>query len=62
MRYVVETLRGLADGLRAARPRTLLLPDKETEDERYPLDLQPGCYDTRELAKALQFLADMLEE
>jgi len=61
MNEVVRLLRAAAHELRGAKPTRLLIPDPEEDGESYPLGLVPGDYDLREVAEAVQFLADMLE-
>ena len=57
----IESLRQAAEELRAAGAREVVIPDYDDE-ERYPLGIQPGTYRFAEVAEAVQFLADMLEE
>jgi hypothetical protein len=57
----VTLLRQAADRLRAAGERDLVIPEYDAE-ERYALGIQPGTYRLAEVAEAVQFLADMLEE
>jgi len=57
----VRLLREAASELRGSEGARLLIPDPEEDDKSYPLGLVPGDYDLRDAAKAVQFLADMLE-
>jgi hypothetical protein len=61
MSEVVRLLRAAADELQGGEGTRLLIPEPEEADESYPLGLVPGDYDSRDAAKAVQFLADMLE-
>ena len=61
MTEAVRLLREAADELRTAERTRLLIPDLEEGDEPYSLGLVPGDYDLRQVAEAVQFLADMLE-
>jgi hypothetical protein len=57
----IELLRQAAQELRAVGTREVVVPEYD-EEERYPLGIQPGTYRLAEVAEAVQFLADMLEE
>jgi len=61
MSEAVRLLRAAANELQGGEGTRLLIPDPEEADESYPLGLVPGDYDLREVAEAVQFLADMLE-
>jgi hypothetical protein len=61
-RRAVELLRAAAQELRQAEGASLFIPLPKAEDPPYPLDLTPGDYEAREVAEAVQFLSDMLEE
>jgi hypothetical protein len=61
-RRAVELLRKAAEELRQAEGASVLIPLPEAEDPPYPMGLTPGDYALREVADAVQFLADMLEE
>jgi hypothetical protein len=61
-RRAVELLRQAAGELRQAGGSSLFLPLPEPEDPPYPMDLTPGDYELREVAAAVQLLADLLEE
>jgi hypothetical protein len=61
-RRAVELLRAAAQELRQAEGASLFIPLPEPEDPPYPMGLEPGDYEGREVAEAVQFLADLLEE
>ncbi len=61
MNEVVRLLRSAAAELRQSEGSTLFIPLPEPEDPPYPMGLVPGDYELREVAEAVQFLADMLE-
>lgn len=64
MNTTVTMLREAADRLRAVGERDLIIPefDEDSLSNPYPLGIQPGTYRLAEVAEAVQFLADMLEE
>jgi hypothetical protein len=61
-RRAVELLRAAAQELRQAEGASVLIPLPEAEDPPYPMGLEPGDYELSEVAQAVQFIADMLEE
>jgi len=61
MSEAVRLLRAAANELREGEGTRLLIPDPEEDDGPYPLCLLPGNHDLRDVADAVQFLADMLE-
>jgi len=64
MNTIVEVLREAAERLRTTGSGSLIIPDfdEDSLSNPYPLGIQPGTYRLEEVARAVQFLADMLEE
>lgn len=58
----VELLRQAATELRQTEGASLFLPLPEPDEPPYPMGLTPGDYEGREVAAAVQLLADLLEE
>jgi hypothetical protein len=61
MSEAVRLLRDAAGELRQTEGASLFIPLPEPEDPPYPMGLTPGDYAVREVAEAVQFVADMLE-
>jgi hypothetical protein len=66
----IELMRHAAEFIRTTTPKqlqdpgnmTFLIPDYDEAETPYPLGLQPGMYALAEVADAVRWLADMLEE
>ena len=57
----VELLRAAAEELREAEGASVFIPMPDPDEPPYPMGLTPGDYALREVAEAVQFLADIME-